>query len=33
MIILSNAKVCHEAFMEKGALFASRPREYLKRRK
>ncbi|OMP00257.1 Cytochrome P450 [Corchorus capsularis] len=27
MIILSDAKLCHEAFIEKGALFASRPRE------
>ncbi|XP_007010384.2 PREDICTED: cytochrome P450 77A3 [Theobroma cacao] len=27
MIILSDAKLCHEAFIEKGALLASRPRE------
>ncbi|XVE68617.1 hypothetical protein DITRI_Ditri09bG0082800 [Diplodiscus trichospermus] len=27
MIILSDAKLCHEALIEKGALFASRPRE------
>ncbi|XVE90906.1 hypothetical protein DITRI_Ditri20bG0114000 [Diplodiscus trichospermus] len=27
MIILSDAKLCREAFIEKGALFASRPRE------
>ncbi|XVF82751.1 hypothetical protein PTKIN_Ptkin16aG0074700 [Pterospermum kingtungense] len=27
MIILSDAKLCHEAFIEKGALFASRPQE------
>ncbi|XWS75342.1 hypothetical protein CRYUN_Cryun01aG0078300 [Craigia yunnanensis] len=27
MIILSDANLCHEAFIEKGALFASRPRE------
>ncbi|GMI67499.1 cytochrome P450, family 77, subfamily A, polypeptide 4 [Hibiscus trionum] len=27
MIILSDAILCHEAFIEKGAIFASRPRE------
>ncbi|XVF41287.1 hypothetical protein PTKIN_Ptkin01aG0268400 [Pterospermum kingtungense] len=27
MIILSDAKLCHEALIQKGALFASRPRE------
>ncbi|KAL4368900.1 hypothetical protein GQ457_05G009660 [Hibiscus cannabinus] len=27
MIILSDAMLCHEAFIEKGAIFASRPRE------
>ncbi|XP_022744006.1 cytochrome P450 77A3-like [Durio zibethinus] len=27
MIILSGAKLCHEAFIEKGVVFASRPRE------
>ncbi|GKV34296.1 hypothetical protein SLEP1_g42674 [Rubroshorea leprosula] len=27
MIILSDAKLCHEALIERGALFASRPRE------
>ncbi|KAE8670645.1 Cytochrome P450 77A4 [Hibiscus syriacus] len=27
LIVLSDAKLCHEAFIEKSALFASRPRE------